>query len=271
MFAFAISTRAGEKPAEPPSAQPAGGLTLVQTVTEVTPSAPDPANPDAPTSGTRQYEQTLLISGTKARQDITGGGSTIIRLDKELTWTIRPPDPRNKDKVANEMTFAQLAEDKDRKKGVIRQFREMYKDRGNKFDEYLREQMRTCGVTPEEVLGEKREITVRETGETREIAGRKCVKFEAVEKGKVTATAWVAGDLKVSKDFLRFLELVKLVDAPLREALEKHEGMPLELTIDRPDGSRTRIVSTRVDDRTAVPASTFELPEGYRAVKTEMK
>ncbi len=109
-------------------------------------------------------------------------------------------------------------------------------------------------------------VVIKNTGETKTIAGYPCTKYVATEGGKPVITLWTTKDVKgfdaLREDWLTFQKRVagsnRNIGGAAAEAYSKIEGFPMETTT----GEVTTQV-TKIESRTT-PASEFEVPAGYK-------
>ena len=195
------------------------------------------------------------------------GNTTIVRLDKQLMYTVDP-----KQKTYSEITFAELES--------------FMQKAGSKTDAKMEELQKKMKGMPEEqrkmmekMLGGQMgammqggEVSVTNTGEKKTISGFACMKYVAKQGDKEFLTAWATNDVKDFAGWRKDWEEVnkrlmagnKTFGKGMVDAMQKIEGFPVEMTI---VGVKTTVV--KVEKKT-VAASEFEVPAGYKKVKSKM-
>jgi GLPGLI family protein len=194
--------------------------------------------------------------------------ATILRLDKDVMIMLNP-----KEKTYWEMTFADM--EKAAKKA------------GGQMDQKMAELQEKLKDMPEEqrkmveqmmgnkMLGAKKEpkLEVVKSGDTRQISGYTCTKYVVNQDGKELLTVWVTKDVKgfetIRKDMDVFRERMTAMNPMMRkgftEGLKSIDGFPIETDM----GTTMKEVVTKVE-RKSIPASEFEVPEGYKKVESPM-
>lgn len=200
-----------------------------------------------------------------------GDGSIIIvRLDREVIWTLNPAK-----KEYSEMTFAQMED--------------MAKKAGGKMDAAMarmREQMRNMPEEQrkmvEKMMGSKMPgmsaesdapVQVDNTGEKKTIAGFGCTKYVVRQGDQVLSTLWVTKDVKgfaeLAEDWKAFSRrmaaLAQRFAKELSEASLRIDGFPIQSEV---GGVVTTVTKL---ERRATPASEFEIPSGYKKVKSHLE
>lgn len=112
----------------------------------------------------------------------------------------------------------------------------------------------------------KSAVVVKNSGETKTIAGYTCTKYVATEDGKPVLTVWTTKDVKgfdaLREDWLTYQKRIagtnRNFGGAMVEAYSKIEGFPMETDM----GEITTQV-TKIESRTT-PASEFEVPAGYK-------
>jgi len=194
------------------------------------------------------------------------GETFIVRLDKELFITIDP-----KEKTYTEMTFAEMEA--------------MMKKAGSQMDEMqkkLAEMPEEQRKMMEQMMGDKMggmkaskdaKVDVKNTGDKKTISGFSCTKFVATQDGKDVMTLWVTKDVSgfdaMRKDWEEFskrmMALNPMGGKGLGEAFKKIDGFPIQTEM----GHGMTSTVTKIEKKTA-PASEFEVPAGYKKVKSQM-
>lgn len=191
----------------------------------------------------------------------------IVRLDKEVIYTLEP-----KDKTYSEMTFAEMET--------------MMKKAGSKIDSQMEDLKKKMESMPEEqrkmvekMMGDKmtgkgKEGTaeVSNTGEKKTINGYACTKFVIKQNGNEFMTVWATKDIKefepMRKDMEEFSKRMMAMN-PMRskglvEAMKKIDGFPIETFL-----QGVKNVVTKVEKRTTA-SNEFEVPAGYTKVRPKM-
>lgn len=104
--------------------------------------------------------------------------------------------------------------------------------------------------------------------ETKEIAGQKCRRYEALEDGEVRDWAYVAVELPFDKRYYEFMQLIGWVGRELAKGLEAARGLPLGTIMHVRDGGEIEIRTLSVTPR-ELDDSLFEVPDGYKERRRE--
>jgi len=196
-----------------------------------------------------------------------GEGGIIVRLDKKLFIVV------NDDKKEySEMTFDELE-------------RVMKKVGGQMGGAMAEMEKQMANLTPDQrkmmkdMMGDKMpgmksqaKIEVLKTGDERKISGYSCAKHVVKRGGEEFMTLWTTTDIKgieamgeEMKEFGRRMAAMNpMGDQSESEAMMNVEGFPI-LT---ETAGRTTIVK-KVEEK-SIPAGEFEVPAGYKKVKSEM-
>lgn len=198
------------------------------------------------------------------------GEAFIVRLDKEVFITIDP-----KEKEYSEITFAEM-------EGVM-------KKAGSKMDSKMAEMQKQLATMPEEqrkmvekMMGEKMpgmgarkdaRVDVKSAGDKKTISGFPCTKFVITQDGKEMMTLWVTKDVSgfdaLRKDWEEFskrmMAMNPMAGKGLGEAFKKIDGFPIQTDM----GQAMTSTVTKIEKKTA-PASEFEVPAGYKKIKSKM-
>jgi hypothetical protein len=200
-----------------------------------------------------------------------GTGETyIVRLDREVFITIDP-----KEKTYSEITFAEMEE--------------MMKKASSKMDAQMEEMQKQLAGMPEEqrkmvekMMADKMpakgsandaKVDVKNTGDKKTISGFSCTKFVITQDGQDKMTLWVTKDVSgfdaLRKDWEEFSRRMMAMNPMggkgLGEAFKKIDGFPIQTDM----GQGMTSTVTKIEKKTA-PASEFEVPAGYKKVKSDM-
>jgi hypothetical protein len=194
----------------------------------------------------------------------------IIRLDREVVWSI---DPAKRE--YSEMTFAEMEQ--------------MMAKAGGKMDAAMakmREEMRNMPEEQrkmvEKMMGGKMPgmsaesdapMKVKNTGEKKTISGFSCTKYVVQQGDQTLTTLWVTKDVKglneLGDDWKAFSKrmaaLAQRFGKEMEEATKQIDGFPIQTEM---AGVITTV--TKVERRTT-PASEFEVPSGYKKVKSKLE
>jgi hypothetical protein len=193
----------------------------------------------------------------------TGEGSVMIfRLDKELIWMLNPDE-----KTYSEMTFADM--EKMANKGA-EQMAAMKEQMKNMPEEQRKAMEKMMG-------GGDQEVTVKNTGETKTVNGRKCKKYIVFRGEEEFMTLWVSDEVKefesLMGDWKSFSERMASLTARFAKGMsdvyKKINGFPMETKISMMGQTVTTTV-TKIEKR-STPSSEFEVPSGYKKVKSAME
>jgi hypothetical protein len=110
-------------------------------------------------------------------------------------------------------------------------------------------------------------VSVKNTGETKSIAGYACTKYVATQGDKTVLVAWTTKDVKgfdgLRDDWLKFQKRMSSMNrmgpsGGMGDAYAQIEGFPMETEM-----GPVKTVVTKVEARTT-PASEFQVPAGYK-------
>lgn len=212
------------------------------------------------------------LSSAGAGAAATQGTIMIIRLDKEVMWTLDPAK-----KTYSEMTFAGIDG--------------MTNKAGGKMDAATEKMERELASMPEEqrkmvrqMMGNKMPgsqtdavpVQVVNAGERKTISGFACTKYLAKRGDEVILTAWTTRDVRgfteMRKDWEEFSRrraaMMPRFGKEMAEAFSQIEGFPIQTVATMMNNTVTTTV-TKVERR-STPASEFEIPAGYTKVKSEL-
>jgi hypothetical protein len=242
-----------------------------------------PAGPDGPASESRK-EVTVFLDGPRARIEEpsvqSGPGPTVdtvsvirlgthevIRLDPDFRSYDRKAfgDPREEWQRLNRMYLDEIEQVPLNQPGRRARLIDELTDGPEKW-----RQVWALPAGPErKALVEKYRlpeeppvVELRRTGGRREICGVECVKYEALENGEVTDSAWIAPRLPFDRRFYDFMELWGWLGPELAEMLRGVRGLPLATVKRARDGVEVEITAVALDRRD-LDAGLFEPPEGY--------
>ena len=121
--------------------------------------------------------------------------------------------------------------------------------------------------------GKKTPAEVTKTGERRTISGYACIKHIMKQGSKEVATVWVTKGIKEFEkmrkdfeDFSRRLMALNPMTAGAAEGWDKIDEFPMETDY----GKGIKTVVTKVEKR-SIPKNEFEIPAGYKRVKSKLK
>jgi hypothetical protein len=222
------------------------------------------------TVGEFSSETFVIPKKMKVVNEGDDGSIIIVRLDRELIWTVHPQK-----KEYSEMTFAQMEE--------------VAKKAGGKMDAAMakmREEMRNMPEEQrkmmEKMMGDKMPgmlaesdtpVQVDKTAEKKSIAGFSCVKYVVRRGDQVLSTLWVTKDVKgfseVAEDWKAFSRrmaaLAQRFGKELAEATKQIDGFPMQSEV---GGVVTTVTKL---ERRATPAGEFDIPSGYKKVKSDLE
>jgi len=192
--------------------------------------------------------------------DDESGQVVIIRLDKEMIYTLDPSKKEYSQKTFEEM-------EKSMKK-VNSKMAEMQK----KLEKMPPEQRKMM----EQMLGDKMmgknqdaPATVTSGNEKRTISGYSCAKHVVNQSGKEIMTVWATKEIKefeaMRKDWEQFTRRLMAMSPggaqSIADAFQKIQGFPIE--VDMEQGMKTVVTKF---ERHTTPAAEFEVPPGYTKV-----
>jgi len=200
----------------------------------------------------------------KMFKSVDGDGSSIsiLRFDRETIYRLDPEK-----KTYTEMKFAELKAMVDRGRSMTdemmaKRMASLPPDKQEKMKEMMKKLSPSSGATHEVVP----------TGEHKTINGYACEKYVVKTNGKETETVWaskqVAGYETMKRDMEGFLDRMAGIlgrKEALGGWLRQIDGFPMET-----DSQGTVHTVTKIDRR-SIPASEFEVPEGYTREKNPMQ
>ena len=192
------------------------------------------------------------------------GETFIIRMDKELFITIDP-----KEKTYSEITFDDMEK---MMKKVNPKIAEMQKKLAAMPEEQRKMMEKMMGGAMSG-MGKEAKVDVKGTDESKEISGFPCTKYVVTQDDKEMMTFWVtksvSGFESLRKDWeelsKRMMAMNPMGNKGLGEAFMKIDGFPIQTEMSQ---GITNTV-TKVEKKTA-PAGEFEVPAGYKKVKSKM-
>lgn len=195
---------------------------------------------------------------------------TIVRLDRELVWQI---DPAKKE--YSEMTFAQMEKMAEKIGGKMDAAMAKMREEMRNMPEEQRKMMEKMmgGKMPGMSADSDAPVQVSNTGEKKTISGFECTKYVIRQGDQTLSTVWVTksvnGFNELAEDWKGFSKrmagLAQRFGKELGEAAKAIDGFPIQTET---GGVVTTI--TKVERR-ATPASEFEVPSGYKKVKSELE
>ena len=196
------------------------------------------------------------------------GESMIVRLDKEVMYTIN-----TKDKTYSEMTFAEIEKLMQRMTSKSDEKMAALQEKMKNMPEEQRKMM-------EKMMGDKMQskakesvIDVTNAGDKKTISGFGCTKYVVTRDGQEQMELWATKDVKIfdamRKDFEEYTKRMAAMN-PMAgkgyfEAMRKVEGFPIETHM----GDIVTVV-TKIEKR-SIPGSEFEVPAGYTKVKSKLE
>jgi len=191
-----------------------------------------------------------------------GNSVIIIRLDKELLWNVQPEE-----KTYSEITFAEIEKMANKSSERMAAMKEKMKEMPEEQRKMMEKMMG----------GGDEQVEVNETDETKTITGHTCKKFIVLKGKKEFMTLWVANDVKEFKplmaDWKNFSERLSAMTARFAKGMgdvyKKINGFPMETSVSMM-GNKITTTVTKIEKRTT-PANEFEIPAGYKKVKSEME
>ncbi|MBM4160693.1 MAG: DUF4412 domain-containing protein [Ignavibacteria bacterium] len=193
----------------------------------------------------------------------------LLRLDREMFYTVHPGE-----KTYSEMSFADMEKTMKgagaRMDKAMEQMREQMKDMPEEQRKQVEQMM--GGMMKGKEKGTKAPVEVIKTSERKTVSGRGCTKYILRRGDEVIATLWVTKEVKefeaMSKDFAEFSRRMMAMNPATTDAAEgwdKIDGFPMET--EHSKGIKT--VVTKIEKQ-SVPVSDFEVPKGYKKVKSKM-
>ncbi len=192
----------------------------------------------------------------------------IVRLDKEIVYTVNP-----KDKTYSEMTFAELEK-------FVQQAMSKSDEKMAAFREKMKNMPEEQRKMMEKMMGDKMpgqakegSLDVKNAGEKKTIGGYSCTRYVVSREGKEQMEFWTTKDVKafdsMRKDFEEYTKRMSAMNPMIGkgyfEAIRKIEGFPMETKMGDIVSDVTKI------EKRSIPASEFEVPAGYTKVKSKLE
>ncbi len=204
----------------------------------------------------------------------TPGTTMIVRLDKEVLWTIDPAK-----RTYSEMTFAELEGMMKKAGGKLDAAMEKMEKEMANMPEAQRKMVRQMmgGNMPGTSGAAAVPVRVVNAGERKTISGFACTKYVAKRGDEVIMTTWTTRDVRgfdeMRKDWedfsRRWASMMPRFGNEMAEAYKQIEGFPIQTVMTMMNNTVTTTV-TKAEGR-STPASEFEIPAGYVKVKSEME
>ncbi len=200
-----------------------------------------------------------------------GDGSIIIvRLDREVVWKI---DPAKKE--YSETTFAQMEEMAQKAEGKMDAAMAKMREKMRNMPEEQRKMVEKMmgGKMPGMSAESNGPIRVNTTGDKKTISGFACTKYVVQQGDQTLSTLWVTKEVRgfneLAEDWKAFsnrmARLAQRFGKGLSEASKQIDGFPIQT-------EAAGVVTTVTKlERRATPASEFEVPSGYKKVKSELE
>jgi len=202
------------------------------------------------------------------RHESGTGEVAIIRLDKEILYTLNPAD-----KTYAEITFTEMQEVM--KKAGARMDSDMagLQEKMKDMPQGQRDMMEKMMAGRMPGKGKEATIDVKATGEKKVISGYACSKYVATQDGKEFITVWATRDVKefesIKKDWEAFTDRMMSMNPingkAMVQAFKKMDGFPIQT-----ETSGITMIVTKVEKR-ATPVSQFEVPPGYTKTESPLK
>lgn len=218
--------------------------------------------PGQPPSVT-ENEKAYYKIGKMKIANLTTGNIIIIRLDKELMWTI---DEKNKSYT--EMTFADMERSMDEAKSAM-------KDEMKDMDPEQRKMMeKLMGKKLGSALGsgDGAEITVKQTGKKKKILDYDCEQIIMYLNNQQLMEMWMTDKYDLGSEFLKLYERMGFLKGKLSEDAKKIRGISILSKASFDTGMGKIDTETKVTkiESTSVSDSEFDVPKGYAKKKMAM-
>jgi hypothetical protein len=196
------------------------------------------------------------------------GNATILRYDRETMIMLNPAE-----KTYSEVSFADLER--------------MTKKAGAKMDQKMAELQEKLKDMPEDqrkmveqMMGNKipgvknkPKLEVVKSGDTKKISGYSCSRYIVNRDGKEILSVWVTKDVKGFEAIRKDLDEIQqrmaatnpMIAKGTMEGLRQIDGFTIETDF----GDTMKEVVFKVESR-SIPAKEFEIPEGFKKVKSSM-
>lgn len=193
----------------------------------------------------------------------TSEGSVIIfRLDRQLFWILNPEE-----KTYSELTFSDMETIANKTAGRMAAMKERMKEMPEEQRKMMEKMMG----------GNDQPVEVKNTKETKTISGYKCNKLIVLRGTEEVMSLWITDELNEFKplmaDWKAFSERMSTMAGQFAKGMsdvyKNINGFPMQTTLSIMGQTITTTV-TRVEKR-STPAGEFEVPSGYKKVKSEME
>lgn len=211
--------------------------------------------PRQPSQKTEQHKA-FYKSGKFKSADLTNGEDMILRLDKELMWTVN-----HKEKSYTEMTFADMQE------GATNMQSAMQEEMKKMSPEERKAMEQMLGKDLGKMFSDQSlfEISFKRTGKTKTILGYDCEQVFFNLDDEPIMEMWVTTKLNMGNEWVDIYEKMGMMKVKLSPEARKLRGLPLVTKMSSETGmgkietitETTRVVKTSLSD------SEFEVPKGY--------
>ena len=220
---------------------------------------------ESTTSGIgNEARTTQTYAMPKMLKIVSGNQTTILRADRDQLVQIDSTK-----KTYREMTVAEVESAANamhaQMETVQAEMAKRMKDMSPEQRAMMEKMMPQLPGAAGKAASQAADIVVKNTGETKTIAGYTCTKYVASEGDKPLLVAWTTKDVKgfegLREDWLAFQKRTARISqggADVAEAFAKIEGFPM-----RTEMGQMKTEVTKVEAR-AIPASEFDPPAGYK-------
>ncbi len=188
---------------------------------------------------------------------------TIIRLDKEVSWTISPDSKRYREMkfsdVEQGMKQMQEAMSEGMKDLSPEERQQMQKMMGERFSKMFNQQTPT--------------VSFESTGKKKKIQGYDCHQVILSVNSEPMMEMWLTDKYDLGDDFVEMYKKMGLIKGELPENIDEVRGFPIYSKTEISAGPMGTIETETTVEKivpTSVSDSEFEVPKGYKKVETEM-
>ncbi len=211
--------------------------------------------PMQPNQKTEQHKS-FYKPGKFKSADLTNGQEMILRLDKELMWTVN-----HKEKSYTELTFADMQQGmKNMQSAVQEEMKKMSPE-----ERKAMEQMMGKGMAKMFSDQPAFEISFQRTGKIKTILGYDCEQVFFNLDNEPIMEMWVTSKLNMGSEWADIYEKMGMMKIKFSAEARKLRGLPLitRVTTDTGMGRIETITETTRVVKTFVSDSEFEVPKGY--------
>jgi len=218
-------------------------------------------SPLIPTEKNQKTEQQVFYKKGKMKfVDQTKGTIMIMRLDKELSWTIDKAEG-----TYSEMKFEEMQE------SMKNARQEMQEGLKNMSPEERQMMEKMLGKKMSGMFGEDgaMKIDVKKTNEKKTINGYSCQKAIYLMNNEPLLDFWLTDKYQLGSEFLEAYEKMGILKGDFSDVQKNFQGFPIqsEMSLDTGMGKTETVTTVTKIVEQSVADSEFELPKGLKKVE----